>query len=107
MKMQVLVKVPDVLSYFLKRTNITRLVVENAHKLCLHTGISQTLARVRHKYWVPRGRAMVRSVISACTICRKIEGGPYKMPYMPPIPNMRVSESSQFIYTGLDYLGPL
>ncbi|XP_060575739.1 uncharacterized protein LOC132733143 [Ruditapes philippinarum] len=89
-----------------KKDIFTRLVVESVHKLCLHTGISQTLASVRHKYWIPQGRAVVRSVISACTICRKVEGGPYKMPNMPSIPKMRVSESSPFTYTGLDYLGP-
>ena len=29
------------------------------------------------------------------------------MPFMPPLPNSRVSRSDPFTYTGVDYSGPL
>ena len=62
---------------------------------------------MRHKYWIPQGRASVRSVFRHCYTCRRHEGGPYKMPVMPPLPITRVTEACAFPRTGLDYLGPL
>ncbi|XP_053386648.1 uncharacterized protein LOC128550835 [Mercenaria mercenaria] len=44
---------------------------------------------------------------SQCRICRRYEGGPYKLPVMPPHPKSRVPETPPFTHTGLDYFGPL
>lgn len=85
----------------------THIIIKRIHEKILHSGVSQTLNALRLKYWVPRGRATVRKVIHMCLICRRTEGGPYKMPKMAPLPKSRVSEAVPFLYTGLDYLGPL
>ena len=85
----------------------TDLIVERYHKASLHTGISQTLCIVRHRYWIPQGRSVVRKVLRSCRVCRRHESGPYRMPLMPPLPAERVSESPPFTYTGVDYFGPL
>ena len=49
----------------------------------------------------------MRSVLKTCVVCRRHEGGNYKMPPMAPLPRSRVSQSVPFSRTGLDYLGPL
>lgn len=85
----------------------TKLVIRHYHEELLHSGMAQTLARVRCEYWIPRGRAEVNRVTKNCVMCRKIEGHPFKMPNMPPWPKERVSQDSPFRHTGLDYLGPL
>ena len=85
----------------------TDLIVERYHKESLHTGISQTLSLIRHRYWIPQGRSAVRKVLRSCTICRRHESGPYKTPLMPPLPAERVTESPPFTYTGVDHFGPL
>ena len=85
----------------------TDLIVERFHKSSMHTGVSQTLNLIRHRYWIPQGRSTVKRVLRACTVCRRHEGGPYKMPLMPPLPAERVTESPPFTYTGVDYFGPL
>ena len=85
----------------------TRLVIESFHKTALHSGISQTLASIRHEYWIPQGRSRVRQVLTDCLICRHVIGGPYKLPVMAPWPKERMSQSAAFSYTGLDYFGPL
>ena len=90
-----------------KCETFTKLLIRKTHEELLHSGVSQTLSKIRYKYWIVRGRATVKSVIKRCIICRRFEGGPYKMPDMPPLPNFRVSESAPFSSTGLDYLGPL
>ena len=79
-----------------KDDRVTHLIIVNTHRHILHSGVSQTY-----------GRATVRSVINKCQICRRQEGGPHKVPPMPPLPKTRVTEAYPFSRTGLDYLGPL
>ncbi|XP_063411653.1 uncharacterized protein LOC134694568 [Mytilus trossulus] len=62
---------------------------------------------MRQTYWIPQGRSEVKRVLRKCTICKRGEGGPYKMPLMPPLPKKRVNESAPFTYTGVDYFGPI
>jgi hypothetical protein len=89
------------------KERLTHLIIERTHKKLLHSGVSQTLSRLRHQYWVIQGRATVKKVLNSCFMCRKVEGGPYEMPKMAPLPRKRVSESTPFTQTGVDYLGPL
>ena len=65
------------------------------------------MCNIRHKYWIPQGRAIVRSVLHSCLICCRNEGGPYQKPSITPLPSIRVRESKPFSRTGLDYLGPM
>ena len=90
-----------------KNERFTHLLIEKIQKQSLHSGVSQTLSQIRYKYWLPHGRATVGAVIRNCTICRRHEGGPYKMPVMVPLPKSRVTSAVPFSRTGLDYLGPM
>ena len=89
-----------------KSHRYTDLIIQCYHERAFHTGCAQTLSSIRQKYWIPQGRATVNRVLRKCSICRRHEGGPYKMPLMPPIPTERVSTSAPFTYTGVDYFGP-
>ena len=86
---------------------ITNMLIEKEHAKLMHSGISQTLGEIRQRFWIPHGRASVTKVVKNCKVCTKVEGGPYKLPPMAPLPKSRVSESTSFTKTGLDYLGPL
>ena len=90
-----------------KNDKFTDLIIESYHKKAMHVGVAQTLGLLRHRYWIPHGRTAVRKILRSCATCRRHEGGPYKMPSMPPLPNKRVSETVPFTYTGVDYFGPL
>lgn len=83
---------------------MTQLLIKHVHNTLLHSGTSRTLSQLRNKYC---GRATIRKIIYECRVCRRHEGGPYKMPGMPPLPKQRVAESTAFDHTGLDYLGPV
>ncbi|XP_045158778.1 uncharacterized protein LOC123524558 [Mercenaria mercenaria] len=87
--------------------SFTVLIVEREHKRLFHSGVSQTLSQLRYRYWIPSGRATVRKILRQCLVCRRVEGGAYKMPPMAPLPRSRVTESTPFSHIGLDYLGPL
>ncbi|CAM1294859.1 Uncharacterised protein r2_g406 [Pycnogonum litorale] len=90
-----------------RQDHYTTLIIKKSHENVLHSGTSQTLAEVRQRYWIPKGRSEVKRTLSECRICRKSEGGPYRVPPMPPLPEERVNRRTPFDETGLDYLGPL
>ena len=90
-----------------RRQHFTELVIRDAHDKLFHAGVSHTCSRIRQTYWIPQGRAEVRRVTTHCTICRRHEGEPFSLPEMPPLPMEKVSRSTPFKNTGLDYLGPI
>ena len=89
------------------KERLTFMIIERIHRKTLHSGVSQTLSEIRHKFWIPHGRATVCKVLNECRVCRKLEGGPYKLPYMASLPRKRVSESTPFSRVGVDSFGPL
>ena len=93
-----------------KNSYLTKLIISNAHGSVLHSGIAQTLAQLRQKYWVIQGHSAVQKVISYCLICIHWEGSPFKTPPFAPLPSYIVANSTNdesFVYTGMDYLGPV
>ncbi len=87
--------------------NLTTLIVRSAHKRILHNGVKETLTELRSRYWIVKGRQLVKSVIYKCVTCRRFDGVPYHPPLPPPLPIFRVSEEPPFTYTGVDFAGPL
>ena len=50
---------------------------------------------------------MVRSVLLKCMMCRRYQGGPYKMPKMMSWPLKKVTIYAPFTYSGCDYIGSM
>ena len=50
---------------------------------------------------------MVRKIIMACVVCRKLQGSPYPTIPAPDLPYERVYDHPPFTHTGVDYAGPL
>ena len=72
-----------------------------SHHIPDSPGQSQT------RFWIVQGRQIVKKLLYKCVICRKLEGRPYQAPPSPPLPEFRVKECSPFVYTGVDFAGPL
>ena len=72
-----------------KKDSYTQMLIERTQRNLFHDGVSQTRSLVRQKYWIPHGRTAMKAVLLKCSICRHYEGGPYKMPTMPPLPTKR------------------
>ena len=86
---------------------LTTLIVKNAHERVQHNGVKETLTEVRSKYWVIRGRSLVKSILGHRVLCRRFEGKPFSAPLPPPLPSFRVKEAPPFTYTAIDFAGPL
>ena len=81
----------------LPRSHYTLLVVQRAHYRVFHGGVKETLTELRSKYWVTKGRMVVRQAIHSCVVCRRFDGLPYRAPLPPPLPSFRVSEQPPLI----------
>jgi hypothetical protein len=91
-----------------KDSYFTRLVILDAHETTMHHGVETTLARIRSKYWIVKGRKSVKEVLRKCVICTRYQGRPMRPPSSPDLPDYRVDHSAHaFQATGLDFAGPL
>ena len=86
---------------------VASLVITDCHKKVFHFGVNHTLASLRLKYWVPKGRAAVKSTLRLCQVCRHHSGPPFAKPNMAPLPSSRVKPSRAFSHTGIDFFGPV
>ncbi|XP_015916070.3 uncharacterized protein [Parasteatoda tepidariorum] len=85
---------------------IVRQYVEHVHKAMMHSGVQTTLNRIRELYWVPRGRRVVREVISKCVVCKRHSSKPVQ-PDTSSLPMDRTKRISAFQITGVNLAGPM
>ncbi|KAL3985808.1 hypothetical protein ACH3XW_40170 [Acanthocheilonema viteae] len=50
--------------YLSKSHHFTKLIIQNQHEKLIHAGTTHTLSQIRRRFWIPKGRAAVKSVIS-------------------------------------------
>ena len=56
----------------LKDHPVTRLVIADAHERLDHgAGVEQVPTELRSRFWIVKGRCMVRNVTEACAECRR------------------------------------
>ena len=85
----------------------TALIIRDAHQRVRHNGVKETLTEIRRRYWIVKGRNLIKAIIHGCTVCKKHEGAPFDGPPPPPLPEFRIKENPAFTYTGADFAGPL
>lgn len=85
---------------------ITQLILAHTHMKLLHAGVQLMVAHIRHEYWIPRARSIVRQHIHSCIPCfrqkRKIA-----QQQMGNLPSQRLSPGRAFLNSGVDYAGPI
>ncbi|XP_043288383.1 uncharacterized protein [Venturia canescens] len=85
---------------------LTRLLISDAHTRTLHGGTQATLAFLRQRYWIIGGRAPVRSFILRCVHCARLRAHRAQQ-LMGQLPSTRVTPARAFLFTGVDYAGPV
>ena len=89
-----------------KEGKLTHLIITHCHNRVHHSGVRATLAELRSRFWVLKGRQRVKAILNKCTICKKLEGKPYNAPKEGNLPAFRVRETEPFAKTGVDFAGP-
>ena len=82
-------------------------MILDCHEKVFHNKVNETLAQLRSKYWVVKGRQAVKEVVGMCVICKKLEGKCYSTSPAPPLRSFRVSEDLGFSSVGTDHAGPV
>ena len=90
-----------------KDHHLTNLILNECHERVMHGGVKATLTELRSRYWIVRGRQLVKKMLHKCVTCRRLQAKPYHSPPAPQLPSFRVNEAQPFSYTGVDFAGPL
>ncbi|KRY91134.1 hypothetical protein T4D_15922 [Trichinella pseudospiralis] len=85
---------------------IVDLLIRREHNPQLHAGVAQTLAALRERFWILRGRSAVKRVLRTCGICRRAAARPFQQ-RMGDLPAIRVNPARPFSNVGIDFVGPL
>ena len=75
-------------------------------KLVMHVH-TQTMAKVREKYWVPRLRRLTKQVIRNCHGCKRFQVAALPNPPTGNLPKERTAGSVPFKSIGVDFAGPV
>ena len=90
-----------------KNHKFSELVILDCHERVHHCKERATLAELRVRFWITKGRQYVKRVINSCFICKRFEGKPFNTPPVAPLPDFRVTEAPPFNRIGVDFAGPL
>ena len=89
------------------RLMITKLLIEECHRKVHHGGVRATLGELRSRFWVPKGRQVVKKVLREYATCKKEQCKPFGAPPTAALPEFRVREAPPFSKVGIDFAGPL
>jgi hypothetical protein len=90
-----------------RESTLARRLIEHCHLQSLHGGVAATMSKVREKFWIPKLRSIVKSVIHKCNLCKRYRVKPMDPPTTAPLPNFRTEFAEPFTTTGVDFAGPL
>ena len=90
-----------------KDNKFTELLVLDCHERVHHCRVRTTLAEVRSRFWITKGRQYVKKIIRNCFVCKKLEGKPFNPPATSALPDFRVVKTPPFSKIGVDFAGPL
>ncbi|XP_073821196.1 uncharacterized protein [Musca autumnalis] len=87
------------------KCQFSRLLVTFLHEYCLHGGNQLVLKLIRSKYWIPKAKNLVKTIIHRCKPCVLYKHRCQKQ-LMAALPPERTQFSRPFTQTGLDFAGP-
>jgi len=86
---------------------MTKTILPSLHRDNAHLSANHWVAKSRERFWVPKVRSIANSIVKDFWECKRLYRGAYRLPVMLPLPAVRVADVAPFLYTGLDYFGPI
>jgi len=86
--------------------HVTKLVFSAEHITLHRAGPQLLIASLRERFWIPRIRNLVKTVIHQCLSCYRFKAQATQQ-LMRELPSTRVQSSRPFLTTGVDYAGPI
>ena len=83
-----------------------KLLVLDYHVKQLHAGVNHTLVTVRNKFWIIKGRRLIKEVINSCMVCKIAKPKKTEVMY-GQLPSDRITPQPPFSVVGIDFTGPL
>ena len=87
---------------------VTTLIINREHERLGHgTGVGHLLCELRTRFWVPKGRRAIRSIVESCPGCRRRFTAKHVDQITAPLPRSRVTHPLRaFKRIGVDFAGP-
>ena len=83
--------------------HLTKLIVRDIHHTHMHAGPEWTLSFFMRKFWCPKARRTIKSILRQCTLCTRFKGKTIEQ-VMAPLPRFRVEpETRPFSLISVDY----
>ena len=92
--------------YLPKPHQLAKILISDAHKRVLHMGVASTLAELRSRFWLPKGRQAVKTLIKSCERCKRSYAKSFNKPKTANLPECRTRPGYAFQTTGVDFAGP-
>ncbi|KAJ0169553.1 hypothetical protein K1T71_014738 [Dendrolimus kikuchii] len=89
-----------------KKSNLTDLVITDAHSKTLHGGPQLMLAYLRSRYCILGAKDLVKRHVRTCVKCVRFSAKT-TTPLMGQLPSPRVTPSRPFSNSGVDFAGPI
>ncbi|KAI5640762.1 mab-21 protein domain-containing protein [Phthorimaea operculella] len=83
--------------------HLTKLIFQHRHVQLMHAGPQLLLYSIRESIWPVSGRRLARSIVNACTVCRRFKGQTLA-PKMGSLPPERIMPAPVFQSVAMDSL---
>ncbi|XP_022808694.1 uncharacterized protein LOC111345671 [Stylophora pistillata] len=80
-----------------KKYHVTRVIIDDYHRACGHSGGEHVIASIRQKFWITQGSSAVKSVLGKCASCRCCQA---------PLCQQKMADLQEDRMLGVDYSGP-
>lgn len=88
------------------KSQLSKLIITDAHERVLHGTIHLTIARVRQEFWILNLRNSVKAHVHNCRRCFRQSPRPISQ-LMAPLPEFKTTPSLPFTHCGVDFAGPI
>ena len=96
----------DVHQILIPHDDVIASLIANHYHQQAHLGTEWVLSRIRQKYWITHGRAVLKGVSHRCVQCKKLFSDPCTQK-MSDLPHARLeAHKPPFSNTGIDCFGP-